>query len=907
MLFQPVPNWVVDAGPITPSEAKAEGLILLDRQQKVEKDRTWTYSDLAFHATASEQLTGMGNVTLNWHPEKGDLVIHRLEIIRGDQIIDVTKGSTKFTILRREQNLERQWINGILTATAQIEGLKVGDILRTTYSVSFADPALGGNVEFSLPLLAEPAKVERSTLRIIWPQDQPLKWRTSIKDVPFSLTKSGNFNKLLITQPLAKQAEQAARAPVRFAPPLHVEASSFANWIAVSKSAAPLYDTEGLIPTGSQLSERIAKIAASTTDPKLRAAAALRMVQDEIRYLFNGQTQGNYVPQKPMETWEKRYGDCKAKTILLTAILRSLGIEAEPALVHSRLGDLLPGRLPSFGAFDHVIVRAVIDGSIYWLDGTMIGTRLADLSDTPTFGHALPVRPSGSTLQKIDYVAPARPLVEVEREIDATAGIALPKPFKIKLTFRNSSVAYLRQAKTNLEAKKLDEAIDLMVKQWMANSLVSERSLSFDDEAGTAQIVAEGAADIPWTQEDDRCFLAIRDITTAFDFAADRSRPAWKDVPFANFAPESSDFRLRLTLPNGGKGFVLENPKSLSGQFGGIDLSVATKLGNGMFELTEAWKVIALEVPSAVIPAERERIARVKGEPARIIAPTNYPAKWREARGARGAGLLKRLDAIYAAIIAHEPDEVQAYRNRAQYFERIEEKRSAIADLNKIIELKPDAASYLWRAWLYKDTEPKMALADIAAAQAIDPASERAASLQAGIFLKQARYDEALVAIDKALPLQSDRVGLTVFKAEVLARAGKVPDALAVIDKATAAKPGNPKLLNGRCWVRAIANIELDVALKDCTKAIELTDSPASILDSRGLVYFRMQRLDDALADLDAALRLNPGQAASLFVRGVVYSWKDATVESRQDIEDAGTIQPDVKIEYARMGVKPKI
>ena len=125
---------------------------------------------------------------------------------------------------------------------------------------------------------------------------------------------------------------------------------------------------------------------------------ALELVQDKVRYLFNGMEEGNYVPQTPTQTWSVRYGDCKAKTLLLLAMLRELGIEAEAVLANSQLGDWLPRRLPTPGAFDHVIVRATIGGESLWLDGTGSGARLADLGDVPAFRHALPLRAAGAEL-----------------------------------------------------------------------------------------------------------------------------------------------------------------------------------------------------------------------------------------------------------------------------------------------------------------------------------------------------------------------------------------------------------------------------------------------------------------------------------------------------------------------------
>ena len=70
-------------------------------------------------------------------------------------------------------------------------------------------------------------------------------------------------------------------------------------------------------------------------------------------------------------------------------------------------------------------------------------------------------------------------------------------------------------------------------------------------------------------------------------------------------------------------------------------------------------------------------------------------------------------------------------------------------------------------------------------------------------------------------------------------------------------------LLNARCWLKGTRNLALDTALRDCTRSIELSENPEHALDSRAMVYFRLNRLEEAVADLDAALDAAPEQAAS--------------------------------------------
>ncbi len=127
-----------------------------------------------------------------------------------------------------------------------------------------------------------------------------------------------------------------------------------------------------MLPPTSPLRQEAARIAAAHAKPLDRAAAALKLVQQDIRYIYVGLNGGNLTPASADETWQRRYGDCKGKTALLLALLRELGIEAEPVLVNSNgADDGFDQRLAGPQLFDHVLVRAHIDGATYWLDGTM--------------------------------------------------------------------------------------------------------------------------------------------------------------------------------------------------------------------------------------------------------------------------------------------------------------------------------------------------------------------------------------------------------------------------------------------------------------------------------------------------------------------------------------------------------
>ena len=233
-------------------------------------------------------------------------------------------------------------------------------------------------------------------------------------------------------------------------------------------------------------------------------ALALRLVQDEIRYLFKGMDGGNYIPQAPAQTWSLRYGDCKAKTLLLLALLRQLGIEAEAVAASSQFGDRMPQRLPSAGAFDHVLVRATIAGKSLWLDGTASGTRLADLDDTPPFRYVLPLRAGGSDLMPVPMHAPTRPIAEIAIDYDQRAGLGLPTPFEVRLTMRGQMAEMMHVGFTQMSKEQRDQAAQGLVGKAIGDAMLSDSSLDYDAETASATVTAKGIVGSPWSFDDSR-------------------------------------------------------------------------------------------------------------------------------------------------------------------------------------------------------------------------------------------------------------------------------------------------------------------------------------------------------------------------------------------------------------------
>jgi len=114
-------------------------------------------------------------------------------------------------------------------------------------------------------------------------------------------------------------------------------------------------------------------------------------VRRNIRYLRINLGLHGYMPHSAGECLENRYGDCKDKAALLTAMLRAMDVDAFPVIVRtSDLGLLKdPGIEP--GYFNHVIAGALIEGDTIFMDPTCPDCPFRVLPAGDQGAHALPV------------------------------------------------------------------------------------------------------------------------------------------------------------------------------------------------------------------------------------------------------------------------------------------------------------------------------------------------------------------------------------------------------------------------------------------------------------------------------------------------------------------------------------
>jgi tetratricopeptide (TPR) repeat protein/transglutaminase-like putative cysteine protease len=907
-LTQPAPAWVSKAPLDTAAAGKEDApeLLILDTQSRIENGRLWTYTDRTVRVTSAEALNQLATLTLPWSPDKGDLIIHDVTILRDGKEINLLEGGKGFTVLRREESLEQLEYTGVLTATMPAEGLRTGDVLRLRYSVTLLDKALDGRVQTNVQIPAAPLTIGFARTRVEWDAKTAVHVQMKGEGLAGKPVRVGDFLRLELTGLLPKQPERPQDAPTRYRMPPLLEASSFADWADVSRVMAPLYATEGTITPGSPLAVELEKVKAAPT-PRERAQAALRLVQDDVRYFAVGMDGGNYVPQKPADTWTKRYGDCKAKTLLLLALLRGSGIEAEPVLASSQLGDGVPERLPAAAAFDHVLVHARVDGQDLWLDGTASGGRIEDIADTPTFAHVLPLRIGGAGLIDLPLRPVGRPHVAFSFDVDESTSLDLPSTFTAKAVLRAPFSSTLTLYAAKLDAKQRREMIRQFFSKTLDGGQFTDLTMAGDPASGTVTLSARGMTGTPWRWDDKRLRRNLSRMLTDLNFNPDRARTDWAGIPVTVPVPSAIRIDMTLHLPDHGKGFTLEGQADADALAAARHMTRHMTMADGVVTMSERTDILGGEIAAADIPAQRDKVEAVVAAQPRLVAPADTLRSWEitPAQSAKSPQLAA-IESVYAAVIRDiEPGNATPYLGRASLRRGIGDHAGAIADFTSAIAIAPDADTYLGRADEYHRLgRLKEALADAQKARSLDPSSSDAVTSTALLLAESGDLAAGAALFDQKIALGGKtRDDYKLAKADMIGHYGDPLEALKLLDGLIADRPGKPTLLNARCWIKGTRSVMIEGALKDCTSAIELSSEDYGPLDSRALVWLRMGRYAEALADLDAVLQAAPGMAPSRFLRAIVREHMGQTGPAAQDLAIARRIDPSVDHTYALYGI----
>jgi len=125
------------------------------------------------------------------------------------------------------------------------------------------------------------------------------------------------------------------------------------TWAQVGKWYADL--TAGRRDSTQEIKDKVRELLLGTADPYEKLRRLTSFVQHDIRYVAIEIGIGGYQPHSAAEVFAQRYGDCKDKATLLSAMLREAGFDSYYVLINDER-DFLSTEFASPLNFDHAIL-----------------------------------------------------------------------------------------------------------------------------------------------------------------------------------------------------------------------------------------------------------------------------------------------------------------------------------------------------------------------------------------------------------------------------------------------------------------------------------------------------------------------------------------------------------------------
>lgn len=574
------PSWVeptpVDAERPLRQEDAVSGLhVLLSEQQvRVSPEMTERFTRQVRRVVSNRGVQTGSELRVTYHNAHEHLRLHgvwrtrdgvRTQLLRAEDV----------KLLQQEHELDMGIYKDDRTAVAFLPDVRVGDLLEESYTVEEAHPLFRGHHEDFIKLV-EKAPIGHLVHRLLAPADLKLSFKThgapaaepTVRDV------GGLREYRWERRDVPALSEQEDGIPDGLAVWPHVQVSSFQSWADVAAWGLALQ--RGL-PVSPEVTARAESWRSLPTE-EARFLAAVRFVQDEVRYLGIELGPNTHQPHAPGQVLAQRFGDCKDKAFLLVTLLRTLGIPADVALVHAGRRAGVASVLPSPYAFNHAIVRARVAGRTEWVDATISHQRgrLGARSPLP-YARALVLAPGTADLESIPQPLPTEPEHDVRYVLalkqDGTGTLAVTQ----RLTRSNADATRAWLADVS-EEQRTTRALEQLRSLFPKIKAEGSTRVRDDEDANVVTLEEHYTLEDVWAN--DRLNIGVAQLGDALVLPSHQEKRTYPvEVPHPRFV------RVRWEVSSDALIDVLPEQHSVKGPASSLEMSVVSGLSGFTYQV----------------------------------------------------------------------------------------------------------------------------------------------------------------------------------------------------------------------------------------------------------------------------------------------------------------------------------
>ena len=631
------PSWAAPSRPETdrpvPEADVSAGIyyLLHERKVRLSAGRPEQYTHFAYQVVNTSGLEEAGEISITFDPSYQYVTVHTVRLLRAGRVIDVSRRA-KMNLLQRETNLEQRIYDGSKTLSVILPDVREKDVVEFSYTLTGSNPVFGPRFTDDWYLRLG-VGIGRSLYRVYVPAGQALFWKCQGGETPPIRSSVPGGEIYLWEQTNVQPVVLEDNFPSWYIAYPFVQITQYQSWREVADWARSLYDA-ALVGQ-----RKVAPLARSLTKGKTtrtdKLTALIDFVQNSIRYLGIEFGPHSHKPTPPDTVITRRFGDCKDKSLLLTALCRAAGFEAWPVLVNTSLAARVSEYLPCPTAFNHVIVAIREDDRDYWIDPTVTHQGRTFFSITEAaFERGLVVRPGTDDLTSHPVSAAAEPMITSLERYDVSSGFTSPGTLAVSTVFHGQTADERRRYFEQTSRQQLQDGYKRFYESHLEQVDVTA-PLSIEDNRAANLITVNESYDLgrPWVKDTDEGYYYFNLYPYDLDFYL-KKPSAGRRSPFALIHPAFMQLDQEIRLPS--RSWDL-SPSRFEVKNDYFVFTITSEYKNGIYRAHYSYHSLRDNVPPEAVTAYNEDIDRLKKELDSMLY-WSYTAKNRD-RGAASHGV----------------------------------------------------------------------------------------------------------------------------------------------------------------------------------------------------------------------------------------------------------------------------
>ena len=384
-----------------PMAGQSTDAVVLEENNAVDITNDVAFSFAKHHAVLIKNANGSHHADFSIHMGN-DMSMEKFQLTLSD---------ASGTILRtfKLKDLKRTEYSGGLAADGYMLYL---DVTPPSYPViATCDLKINfkrNNVSFPIfsPLDSYNTEVVKAIYDITYPTDFPLRYKVVNSSVsPLKTNRDGKtvlhfqLDSIKAIQnseygiPLSEVSPKVYFAPSQFS--YFKTTGSLLTWNDLGAWEHSLFSGRGELP--EEAKAKVRQLIAGCTTDKEKVAAIYKFLAESTRYVSIQLGIGGFQPMAAAEVWRQGYGDCKALSNYMMALLAEAGIQSHCVAISTSQKKLLPD-FPNFQQMDHMVLEVPLSSDTLWVECTNPRLPLGYVHDDISGHEALEISAQGGKL-----------------------------------------------------------------------------------------------------------------------------------------------------------------------------------------------------------------------------------------------------------------------------------------------------------------------------------------------------------------------------------------------------------------------------------------------------------------------------------------------------------------------------